>query len=98
MYRVNQEKWSQFSRDTQLKNVAAELLRATKASLGVKENEAQKNGAYERALSLIDASIDDPKWQNKELLYQLRDAVAALYVGKADPAISRFIYTKLLSQ
>ena len=95
-YKVNQEKWQEFSKDAQLKNIAAELSRATQASLCGEEKWV--SGAYERAISMIDASLEDPQWAEKDLLYQLRDAVAALYAGKPDPAISRFMYLQLMTQ
>lgn len=95
-YKVDQEKWNKFSKETQLRHIAAEISRATQAALH--ENEEWVKGAYERAISMIDASLDDPQWVDKSLLYQLRDALAALYVGKIDPAISRFIYTQIFEK
>lgn len=92
-YKVDREKWNKFSKDMQLQHIAAELSRATEASLRGDKDWA--SGAYERAISMIDASLDDPRWQDKELLYQLRDAIAALYIGKLDPAINRFIYSQI---
>lgn len=95
-YKVDQKKWNQFSKDTQLKHIAAELSRATQASL--RGNSDWVAGAYERAISMIDASLDDPRWKDKKLLYQLRDAIAALYAGQPDAAISNFIYTQILEK
>lgn len=95
-YKVDQEKWNKFSKDIQLKHIAAELSRATQASLH--GNNDWIEGAYERAISMVDASLDDPQWQDRGMLYQLRDAMAALYVDKANPAISRFVCTQLLAK
>jgi len=97
MYKVDIKKWHQFSPETQLKNIASELSRAAHA--GVYQKEAQKKqakAAYERALALIEASLKDPNFKDKDFLYQLRDAVAALYVNKADSSISRLLSTHLL--
>lgn len=93
-YKVDKEKWINFSKDLQLKHIAAELSRATQASL--RGDSGWVSGAYERAISMIDASLEDSQWANRNLLYQLRDAVAALYVGKVDPAITNFIYSQIL--
>ena len=66
MYKVDQEKWNQFPVNIQLKNIAAELARATKAALyNKKENRERINGAYERAITLIDASISDQKLKDR---------------------------------
>ena len=95
-YKVDQKKWNEFSSAVQLQHIATELSRATQASLH--NDKEWREGAYERAIALVDATIDNPNQKNKEFFYQLRDALAALYVGKADPAISRFIYTEILER
>lgn len=95
-YKVDQEKWNKFSKDIQLNHIAVELSRATQASLH--GNNDWRDGAYERAISMIDASLDDPKWEDKKSLYRMRDALAALYVGKLDPAISNFIYMQIFEK
>lgn len=94
-YRVDQQKWVCFSKNTQIKHIAAELSRATYADLQSKSE--WRKGAYERAISMIDASLTDPQWKDRHFLYQLRDAIAALYIGKTHPAISNFIYSQLLN-
>jgi hypothetical protein len=94
MYKVDKEKWNKFPADIQLKNIATELSRATQATLH--NDEEKRSGAYLRAISLIDASIEDPKWQDRKMLYRLRDSISALYIGNADPAISNFICQQLL--
>lgn len=96
MYKVDQKKWNQFPADIQLKNIAAELARTTSA--GLRTDREKENGAYKRAISLIDALIADPKWEAKKPLYQLRDAVSAAFAEKSNPAISNFIYTQLLAK
>lgn len=97
MYQVDEKKWRAFSREVQTANIATEFSRAARAGLhGEIAGEERREGAYERALALIDASINDPKWQDKTALYELRDATAALYDAPAHPAISRFIAGELV--
>lgn len=97
MYKVDEEKWRQFSLDTQLKNIAAELSRASHASLYNSESKKEQAvSAHERALALIDVSLSCAKTEDRDFLYQLRDAVASLYAGEADPAIGRFISSQLV--
>ena len=95
-YQVDEKKWRAFSRQQQLQNIAAELTRATSAALHNKEEWREE--ACSRALSLIDCSIADPKWEDKNFLFQLRDAVAASWTGHSDPAIFRFITTQVLEK
>ncbi|PIP73680.1 MAG: hypothetical protein COW88_01190 [Candidatus Lloydbacteria bacterium CG22_combo_CG10-13_8_21_14_all_47_15] len=95
-YKVDQEKWRMFSKEIQLKNIAAELSRAAQSGLrDASDVSGWGAGAYERAISLIDASIADTKWEEKRFLYQLRDAVASLYVSMAHPAVSNFLSREL---
>jgi len=97
MYKVDEKKWKNFSADTQLKNIAVELSRATNSVLHQKDESFAKS-SLERAISLIDASISDPKWNDKSFLYQLRDAVASLYSQKYDPSLTNFIYKRILEK
>lgn len=97
MYRVDIQKWHTFPPKIQLANIAAEFTRASQATLTERESgEELRAGAYERALALIDASLLDPKWKDKQPLYELRDAAAALYSGAEIAAVSRFIASALL--
>lgn len=95
-YKVDQKKWNSFLPSLQLKHIATELSRATQASLHG-NNDFEKS-AYERAISLIDATIEDLRWQDRGMLYRLRDAVAALYAKKIDPAISNFIFLQIMER
>lgn len=98
-YNVDYKKWQNFPPEIQMQNIAAELSRASSAGLYANvEKKEQAQGAYERALALIDASIADPQWKEKRRLYELRDAIAALYVGYGDPALSRFICSELMQK
>lgn len=96
MYNVDQKKWNQFSRDTQLKNIASELVRVKSA--GLYNDEEKRRGACLRAISLIDASIVDKKWEDKKYLYELRNVVSSIFVEKSNPAISNFIYNQILAK
>jgi hypothetical protein len=95
-YKVDQGKWNNFSKNIQLQHIATELSRATQASL--RHEKEWKDGAYERAISMIDASLEDPQWQDRGLLYSMRDTVSALYIGKLDPAISNFVSTQIFEK
>ncbi len=97
MYKVDQTKWQEFPAEVQMKNIAVEISRATEAALHSEKSDKEWiKAAYERALILIDACLDDPKREDKKALYDLRDAVAALYAGDVDPAVAKFIQNKLL--
>lgn len=96
-YTVDQKKWEQFPWQAQMQNIAAELARVTSAQLHGQDAGWISQG-FERALAMIDASIDDPQWKQKRFLFQLRDAVASLYAQPTDPAISRFIMNQLLER
>lgn len=98
MYKVDQKKWEKFSKSEQLKNIAAELARATQTALHKKENIDWIKGAYERATPMIDASINDSSWADKSYLYKLRNAVASLYAKEIDPSLSDFIYSKTMKE
>jgi len=96
MYNVDQKKWNQYAPEVQLKNIAAELSRASHASMHPNTSGVGwAQNAYERAIGLIDASIADTKWKDKHMLYELRDAVASLYAGQDNPAVSRLISSYL---
>jgi len=97
MYKIDREKWNRFSPQIQLQHIAVELGRAAQA--GLREGNEERRWteeAYERALVMIDACLDEPQLKERILMYQLRDAIAALYAGDRNPAISRFISFYLL--
>lgn len=97
-YNVDREKWQRFPPEVQLQNIATELTRAAHALLlDTPQRRAQARGAYERALALLDASLADPQWKKRERLYELRDAISALYVGEEGPAaLSRLISAEIM--
>ena len=94
-YQPNSEKWQSFTRDVQMKHIAAELTRATSA--GARGQEDLELEALERSIILVDASLVDPQWTDKKTLHRLRDALAALYARHVDPALSRYIAEELLT-
>ena len=96
-YQVDQQKWEKFPPQTQIRNIAAELARATDAQLHDRDAEWISQ-ALERALAMIDASIEDKQWEQKRFLFGLRDAVADLYAHPTHPAMSRFIMNELLER
>jgi hypothetical protein len=99
MYKVDDKKWRQFSAEVQLKNIAAEISRASSAELyNTASKKEQSVNAYERALILIDTSLKDPQWKDKNFLYQLRDAVSALYSKETSPSIGRLLSNQLLEK
>ena len=78
-----------------MRHIAAELTRATNA--GARGQVELEQEAMERSLILVNASLADPKWIDKKVLYRLRDALAALYAKHLDPALSRYIAEVLLA-
>ena len=94
-YQPNSERWLSFSREVQMRHIAAELTRATNASArGQGELEQE---ALERSLILVDVSLIDPKWVDKRVLNRIRDALGALYAKHPDPALCRYIAEGLLA-
>jgi hypothetical protein len=77
---LTQEKWDELSRDKQILNVAAELIRA-KNMLAKERNEHFLN-CLERALELIDLIINNKKWYSglKEIL-RFREVLGEFYIG-----------------
>lgn len=76
------ERWRTFSKSEQLLALGAEFERAR-----VWEKESREGfvGALERALVLIDLSLDDPKWKGDTLqLFALRDEAAKFYSGEKE--------------
>ncbi|OGZ00057.1 MAG: hypothetical protein A2945_00005 [Candidatus Liptonbacteria bacterium RIFCSPLOWO2_01_FULL_52_25] len=72
--------WQQFTRNDQLLAISAEIVRA---SIWEQKDREKFVGALERAFALIDASLDDPRWQSElsELLC-LRDEIGKYYCGE----------------
>lgn len=74
------ERWKKFSQRDQLGHIGAELYRAA----SVKESDhALAQTMLERALELIDLTLEDEKWRENSLpLLKLRGEIALVYTGK----------------
>jgi hypothetical protein len=74
--------WEKVSVRDQIGHVGAELLRASAA----KDPDARRL-MLERALALVDLSLEDQKWRESRLaLLRLRDEIAAAYTDTSrDP-------------
>lgn len=95
-HKIKKEKWASFPKKAQLLNIAAELSRIYHGEIFGRQEEKNLRQTYERALELIDLTVQDPKWKGFKDLYQLREAISALYLKKSDPVIVRFFYNWLL--
>lgn len=96
-HKIDDKKWQSFSKKQQILNIASEICRIYQKELRENKRSEQTKAAYERALELIDLTLCDPKWRGCKELYQLRDSIAALYIGKTHPAIGKFFYTWLIN-
>lgn len=73
------ERWQKFSKGQQLGAIAAEISRA---KTWQNQDREKFLGAIERALELIDCSLDDNRWLGwRSMLYWLRDELANFYLG-----------------
>ena len=79
---MTQERWQKLSPHDQLRNIAAELERARVSETG---GDAELfKGALERALELVDLSLNDPRSRHDALkLFTLRSEVAKRYAGES---------------
>lgn len=73
------EKWQKFSKSQQIGAIGAEIMRA-KTWQG--ENRENFLFALERALNLIDFTIEDSRWENQlPMIFWLRNKIAEFYTG-----------------
>jgi hypothetical protein len=76
------DKWSEYSGGQQILMIANEINRA-KNSL-IKNNSDDALSCYERALDLIDITLQDSKWKNKlKELLRCREFIGTLYYEKS---------------
>jgi len=74
------ERWKTLSLRDQLGHIAAEILRA---NLMKNKEPSLYRQIIERAISLIDISLNDPKWRENPLpLLVLRSELAKAYIGE----------------
>ena len=77
---MTRERWITLRPRDQLGHIGAEL---TRAALAAPDRDLQRV-LLERALELIDLSLDDPRWSPNVLqLLTLRSLVAEAYLGQA---------------
>jgi hypothetical protein len=78
---VTRARWLTLSTRDQLGHVGAELTRAKLAA-----DDALRGALLERALQLLDFSLDDPRWRENVLqILTLRDLTAEAYLGAEAP-------------
>ncbi len=75
------EKWIKFTKKQQIGAIGAEIMRAK----AWQEKDKEKFlSAIERALNMIDASLEDKRWKNYlSSLFWLRNKMAEFYAGIA---------------
>jgi hypothetical protein len=79
------KKWLKMSKHDQIAAIATEIMRAS-----VWQDKDRENflSALERAINLIDASLEDGRWKNYlSMLFWLRNKMAEFYVGIAKEKI-----------
>jgi len=88
------ERWSFFSKGQQILMIANEINRVKNILL--KNNSDDINSSYERALDLIDITVQDSKWGNnlKELL-RCREFIGMLYCER-DPYLNNLLLNNLI--
>ena len=80
------------SKKRQVLNLAAEMTRVASGSIKYGSQDTMVKEACERALDLIDLTLEDSRWRKEFLQWRyLRDAVVSLYLGKADPVVAKLI-------
>lgn len=94
---ITQEAWNDLSKKEQALNIATELRHIYKGELYQNVAPTDIKKFYERALELIDLTLQDPKWRGYHQLYKLRDALASLYLGEPQPVIVSFFYNWLIN-
>ncbi|PIR46560.1 MAG: hypothetical protein COV07_03585 [Candidatus Vogelbacteria bacterium CG10_big_fil_rev_8_21_14_0_10_45_14] len=93
-YSVDLGKWTQFPKETQLLHIKAELSRATNA--GLRGDRELEDGAYYRAIALLDATIVNRTSDEASRLRRYRDAVAALLGRGEYVAVSRVLMESIV--
>ncbi len=82
---MTSERWRQFSKHDQMLFIASEFERA---NVWQNKDNEKFRGALERALTLIDLTLDDEKWKNDlSSLLGLRDETAKFYIGERSDAV-----------
>ncbi len=80
------ERWKTISMRDQLGHIASEIMRA---ELNKNKDKATYLSILERALELIDLSLNDPKWRENPLpLLVLREELAKAYIKSKGMSLS----------
>lgn len=78
--------WIKFSKGQQMGAIAAEI---TRAKVWQEKDKNHFLSAMERALNLIDLTLEDGRWRNwRSMLFWLRDEVAKIYSGQSSQNIN----------
>ncbi len=86
------ERWGKFSQDEQIMHIKAELMRA---KIFQEKDKKEFLSAIERAINLIDLSLEDNRWQGwRSMLFGFRDEICKLYLGISKNSID-FIFSGL---
>ena len=86
------EKWLKFTKSQQIGAIAAEIMRAS-----VWQDKDRENflSAIERAINLIDFTIEDRRWKGRlSMFFWLRNKMAEFYTGITNEKID-FLYNAL---
>ena len=76
---MTQDRWNIFTKSQQLLMIGSEIMRA---KVWQKENPLLFKEALERAFSLLDFSLEDPKWnKSRYSLLVLREELGKFYIG-----------------
>lgn len=78
---LTQEKWNILTKHKQILNIVSELTRA-KNWMQKKDKQYMRN-SLDRALELIDLTVDDKKWHSNSLkeLLRFRGILGEFYIG-----------------
>lgn len=89
------ERWARFTLDQQILMIANEMNRAS--SLGGVEDADARRACYERALRLVDLTVQTrPKATLRRELLRWRDLVAARYIDHPEAPTHRAAFRALL--
>lgn len=78
--KISQERWQRFSKKEQMMHIKAEIARAKNWQ---NQDKSKFLSALERALELIDSSLDDNRWQDqRSMLFWLREQLSKFYLGR----------------
>ncbi|MFA5084179.1 MAG: hypothetical protein WC475_02245 [Candidatus Paceibacterota bacterium] len=81
------DRWQTFSKRDQLAHIASEVFRAKTAN-----NQTTYELELERAINLIDLTLEDSKWRDNPLmLLYLRNELASIYLDKNQNSLEEVI-------